>query len=252
MKFNILVFLILLLGLTCYSQDRDFRIFFHDKNTIKPKLDSIDFESFNRIRKIGISSGPLIQSIYLPEEINRAADSIWKADELYRGQHALHMDSLVRLMKQNYPSAFYEKGACLILNGFDKKIELCKHKSDNMKASTSYEFKDYTNNYFVIEKSGFESWEFILFNPQTRNYKFFEHEPHFMNDSIAFCSDNYYGEGGFQLMHLAGKFYFGFESYSWELEECYRIEKVFYLSFRSNFNRDIKSKYIKINFNKCF
>jgi len=250
MKHLILVILILFLGFTCYSQDRDFRIYLDENNTIKPELDSIDFESFNRIRKIGISSGPLIQSIYL-QEINRAADSIWKANELNKGMNASRIDSVVRLMKQNYPSAFYENGACLILNGFDQKIELCKHKSDNMKASTSYEFKDYTNNYFVIEKSGFESWEFLLFNPQTRNYKFFEHVPHFMNDSIAFCSNNYYGEGGFQLMHMAGKFYFGFES-NWELEECYRIEKVFYLSFRSNFKQYLNPKYIKIDFNECF
>jgi hypothetical protein len=252
MKFSIQVILILFLGFTCYSQNRDFKIYFHKNNSIKPKLDSIDFESFNRIRRIGISSGPLIQSIYLPDEINRAADSIWKANKVNKGKNAYRMDSLVRLTKQNYPSAFYEKGTCLILNGSDQKIEICKHKSDNMKASTFYEFKDYTNNYFVIEKSGFESWEFILFNPQTRNYKYIEHKPCFMNDSIAYCSDNYYGEGGFEIMHMFGKFYFGFESYNWELEECYRVDKVFYLSFRSNYNRNMKPKYVRINFNKCF
>jgi hypothetical protein len=252
MKFSIQIILIFFFGFSCYSQDHDFRIYFHKNNTIEPKLDSIDFKSFNSIRSIGISSGPLSQSSYLPDEINRAADSICKANELNKGKNAYRMDSLVRLMKQNYPSAFYEKDSCLILNGLDQKIELCKHKSNNMKASTSYEFKDYTNNSFVIEKSGFESCEFILFNPQTKNYNLFEHEPRFMNDSIAFCSGNYYGLGGFQLIHIAGKFYFGFETYNWELQECYSVEKIFYLSFRPTFNREMDPKYIKINFNKCF
>lgn len=252
MKFSFQVLLILFFGFTCYSQDRAFKIYFHENNTIKPKIDSIDYVNFIRIRRIGISSGPLIQSIYLPDDINRAADSIWKAFELNKGLNASRMDSLVRLMKENYPSAFYEKDSCLILNGSDRIIEICKHRSDNMKAETSYEFKDYIRDYFVTVKTGYESWEYILFNPQTRNYKYFEHNPYFMNDSIAYCSDNYYGEGGFQIMHLFGKFYFGFESYNWELEECYRVDKVFYLSFRSNFNRNMEPKYIKINFNKCF
>lgn len=239
-----------LLTTSGFSQNWDFIITLHENNTIKPKIDSIDFESFKKIRKTGISSGPLAQSIYFSNEQNQAVGSIWKTIEQNKSQNALRIDSLVRLLKNKYASSFSEKDSCLILNGFDKKIEICNNKNSNDNtAFTSYQFKDYQKQYLVIEKNGYEQWEYILFNPRTRNYKYLEHTPYFMNDSIVYCSDNYYSEGGFQIMHLTDKPYFGFESYNWELEECYRVEKVFYISFRSNFNRNIKPKYLKINFN---
>jgi hypothetical protein len=251
MKSFSLLLICVLLTTSCFSQNRDFIITLHKNNNIKPKIDSIDFESFNKIRKTGISSGPIAQSIYFSYEQNKAADSIWKTIEQNKRQNALHLDSLVRLLKNNYASSFREKDSCLILNGFDKKIEICNNKNsiDNT-TLTYYEFKDYQKDYLVIVKNGYEQWEYILFNPRTRNYKYLEHSPYFMNDSIVYCSDNYYGEGGFQIMHLTGKPYFGFESYDWELEECYRVGKVFYISFRSNFNRNIKPKYLKFNFNE--
>jgi len=240
-----------LLTTSCFSQNRDFIITMHENSNIEPKIDSIDFESFKKIRKTGISSGPLAQSIYFSDEQNQATDSIWKTIEQNKRQNALRIDSLVSLLKNNYVSSFHEKDSCLILNGFDKKIEICNNKNSNDNTTfTSYEFKDYQKDYLVIEKNGYEQREYLLFNPQTRNYKYLAHTPFFMNDSIVYCSDNYYGEGGFQIMHLTGKTYFGFESYNWELEECYRVEKVFYISFRSNFNQNIKPKILKFNFNK--
>jgi len=252
MKSCLLLLLSALLAFSCFSQDRDFIISLHDNNTIKPKIDSIDVESFIKIRKIGISSGPLSQSIYFSDEQNRAADSIWKTIEQNRKQNALHMDSIVRLMKKKYASSFLEEDSCLILNGFDRKIEICKRNRAGDANWSSYEFKDFQKDYLVIEKDGYEQWVYILFNPRTRNYKYLEYPPYFMNDSIAYCSDNYYGEGGFQILQLTGKSYFGFESYNWELEECYKVDKVFYLSFRSSICRNMKPKYLKINFNKIF
>lgn len=250
MKPAALLILFLSVGLACFSQSNEFEIYFHNDNTIKPKIDTIDAESFFRIRRVGVSSGPVIQSIYLPEEINRAADSIWKSNKLNKEKKRQQIDSIVRVMKEKYPSAFNEDDSCLILNCSDKKIELCHHKSANIKAQTSYSFIDFEKNYLIIEKSGYESWEYILFNPQTRNYAYFEFPPFFINDSIAYCSDNYYGSGGFQIRHLSGKFYFGFGSDSWELEECYRIDKVFYFSFRLSYTS--KAKYLRIDFNDCF
>jgi hypothetical protein len=252
MKYSLPLLLLLFSWFTCYSQDRDFSLYFHEKNTIKPGIDSIDSVSFFKIRRTGIRSGPVIQSIYLPDEINRAADSTWKANESNKKQKTSRMDSIVRLMKEKYPSAFQEKDSCLILNGSDQKIKICRSRCGDMKEMTYYEYKDYIRDYLLIEQCGYESWIYLLFNPKTRNYKYFEHTPYFINNSIAYCSDNYYGEGGFQIIHMLGKFYFGFETYSWELEECYRIDKVFYPSFRSNYNQNLKPKYITINFTKCF
>lgn len=224
----------------------------HPQNTLHPGIESMDYESFNAIRKTSISSSPLAQSIYFPDELNRKADSISKTLRNNRVQDSLRLDSIVSWLKTTYTSAVIETDTCLILTGFDKKIELCKRNGPDEKDWSSYEFRDYQRDYIVIGKYGYEIWEYIVFNPKTGNYRFLEHSPLFLDDSIVFCSDNYYGEGGFQIMQLTGKAYFGFESYGWELEECYRVNKMFYFSFRSNKDRSLKPRYLTINFDTYF
>jgi hypothetical protein len=253
MKSRLLLFISTILMLSCFSQQRDFTISFHEKNTFKPNIDSIGFEAFVKIRKTGIRSGPLTQSIYFSDEQNREADSTWKTIDLNKRQQDLHMDSLVRILKKNYAKAFFEKDSCLIINGIDNKIVICNNRNRKDDLSwTSFKYLDYQKGYLIIQKEGNERWEYILFNPRTRNYKYFEHPPCFLNDSIVYCSANYYGEGGFQIMQLTGKSYFGFETYNWVLEECYRIDKVFYFSFRSNFRPNMTPKYFCIDVSKYF
>lgn len=204
-----MLLLISLTGFACYSQDNESYYYFPEKNTISPVIDSIDYESFSSIRKIGIKSAPYCTSIYLPEEINRATDSIWKAEAKNKEKNIKRVDSIVRSLKEKHPSTFYEKDSCLFLNSTDSVVKICIWNNPGSRENTSYRFVDYEHNYLVIEKSGYEFWQYILFNPKTRNYKVFLHEPTFINDSIAYCSANYYGSGDFQIMHLSGISYFG-------------------------------------------
>jgi hypothetical protein len=71
-----------------------------------------------------------------------------------------------------------------------------------------------------------------------------------VNDSIIYTSGNYYSEGGFQFMQITGDLYFGFETYNWELRECYRVNNVFYFYFKSNLSQAERPVYLKIRFEK--
>lgn len=233
-------------GIACYSQDNGLEIIPDEENTINPKIEYIDYEAFVKIRKIGINSAPPFQSIYSTSEMNRAADSLMKVQVINKEKNSSLADSIFKLMKVKYPTSIYEKDCCLVLNGYDRKIEICRIR--RYEDTISYGFLNYERNYLVIKKMGYEYWQIILFNPQTGNYNFLKHEPHFFNDSIVYCSDNNFGSGEFQVIDITGKLHYGIQSY-WSIEECYRVGKVFYLSFQLNL---AQKKYIKIDFNEYF
>jgi hypothetical protein len=242
---------LLLLGFFFYqdsfSQRLDFKISFHHENTFIPKIDTIDYQSFEKIKAIGFQSVPLSATP------GQNIDSLVEAIDYTIRQNEIRMDSVVKVLKHKYSAALQQKDSCLTLNGIDNQILICNNRNQNdNQAWSSYKFSDYQKGYIVVEHDGYEQWEYVLFNPKTRIYKSAHYSPVFVNDSIIYTSGNYYSEGGFQYMQLTSNLYFGFESYDWELRECYRVKNVFYFYFKSNRHDKECYKYLKIDFEKVF
>jgi hypothetical protein len=226
-----------------FSQRRDFTVSFHHENTFTPKIDTIDYQRFEKIKAIGFQSVPLSATLV------QNFDSIAKAIDYAIRQNEYRMDSIFKDLKLEYPEAFQQKDSCLTLNGTDKQLLICNNRNQNdIQAWSVYSFSDYTKGYLVVEHNGYEQWEYVLFNPETRIYKVAHYPPVFLNDSIFYTSGNYYSEGGFQYMQTNSNLYFGFETYDWELLECYRVKNVFYFHFKSNISQIERPKYLMVTF----
>jgi len=243
--------LLLLLGFFMYqksfSQQGDFAISFDHENTFVPKIDTIDVQCFGKIRPIGF------QSIPPSAKPGQDVDSLVKAFDKSRRDNKIRMDSVFKILKNKYPEAFQETDSCLTLNGKEKQILICNNRDQHdIQNWSEYNFSDYQKGYLVVEKDGYEQWEYILFNPKTKVLKSVSNAPVFINNSIIYTSGNYYSEGGFQYIQLTGDLYFGFETYGWELRECYRVKNVFYFYFKSNRLDKEQDKYIRIDFGKNF
>jgi len=221
---------------SAYSQYEDFKLSFDSHNTIKPIIHSIDYEYFTQVKKIGFKS--------MPEVVQQCDnwDSLISVDEIELMRHKIRMDSVFNVLQLKYPQAFLQMNSCLSLFCTDTTFKICNQKEDNIKSETSYRFVDYQYGYLIVEHTGYEQWEFVLFNPKSRVLKLTNNLPYFANDSIVSSSGNYSGDGNFQLMQTNGNLYFGFESYDWEINECYRINKKFYLILYANLATKTESK----------
>ena len=245
MKYIVLILLGFFLYQKSFSQQGDFRISLHHENTFTPKIDTIDDLCFEKIRSIGF------QSIPLSAKPGQNGDSLVKAFDKSRRDNKIRMDSVFKILKNKYPEAFQETDSCLILTGKEKQLLICNNRDQHdIQNRSEYNFSDYRKGYLVVEKDGYEQWEYVLFNPKTRVHKSVHYPPVFINNSIIYTSGNYYSEGGFQYIQLTGDLYFGFETYGWELRECYRVKNVFYFYFKSNRLNKEKDKYIRIDFGK--
>jgi len=243
LKFHSLVFLGIVYPLICFPGD--FKLTFQIENTVKPKIDTIDIETFKK----SITNG--IQSVFQPWTDTRSIDSIELVYKTKERKNRIRMDSIMNVLSKKYSKSIRRTDTCLILYGIDKIISLCTRVQGDEKSHTSYEIIDYQNGYLVVDEIGWESKHYILFNLDTRNYSYLNRNPFFINNSIAYCSDNYYGVGEFQLISLKdNSIYFGMFC-DWEIRACYKVKSTFYLQF-SNHDKAGTSRFIKVDFKAIF
>jgi hypothetical protein len=243
MKKSLLYLILLFLTHLSFSQDFEFHLTLNINNTIRPEVDTISPDFFKSIKKEGF------QSIIEPSENNTNDKTLSKKNL----QNKKHMDSLVKVLIHKYPKSIILKDSCLILNGTDTTITACIRVETENQSSSTYTIRDYSKGYLIIYHSVSEDKEYILYNPQNRSYSFIADYPYFINDSIIYSTDNLFSEGQFQLLSLKrDNSFFSFISSYWEMEECYRVGKIFYISFKSTKLVPAKWKYIKIDFNAVF
>ena len=243
MKYIYLLLFSFLLITESFAQRWAFELSFHHENNFSPKIDTIDYQIFERIKAIGF------QSMEVSATSGQNIDSLIEVVAYKRKKNEIRMDSIFKCLKQEYPEAFQQKDSCLTLNGIDKQVLICNNRDQNdTQAWSAYSFFDYQKGYLVVGHVGYEVWKYILFNPKTRINKTANYPPIFVNDSIFYTSGNYYNDGGFQYMQITSNLYFGFETYYWYLYECYRVNNEFYFHFKSNISETEKPKYLKITF----
>jgi len=227
----------------CNSQD--FNFWLDTKNTIKPKIDTISLKYFKK----AISNG--IQSVERPWPNTNNIDSIKNVYETKEKLNEIRMDSIVKSLSKKLSNSFYHTDTTLVLFGVDSTIMVNKRSIYGDQEGTNFKIVDFKNGYLVIYQIGYEWWNYILFNPKTRNFQTILDEPYFINNEIIYSSGNYYGEGQFQLKGLKDKnIYFGLFC-SWEIKECYRVKNVFYLFF-SKGGWSKEKIFMKIDFQQIF
>jgi hypothetical protein len=232
----------------CFSQENDIKFSFSERNRLNPIIDTISQKQFVSIRKNGI------QSIPQPWIKYQNLDSLNRVYKDNEGKNTLKMDSLFRKIRLKYSNSFSQTDSCLILKAIDTLITICNYQNDSLfQHWSTYKLKDFYKGYLIFLETGYESWDYILFNPKTKKYCFISDYPYFINDTIIYSSGSYYGDGQFELFCLKNdKLYFRFDTFNWEMEECYRLNRVFYIALKSMKTLPYKVKYIKVDFNGLF
>ncbi len=154
-------------------------------------------------------------------------------------------DFVLKSKATAYPESIQLNDSCCILTGLDKTIRLCKKRPENDRKWSNFSLYDVTNDYLIFIESGYEWWDFIAFNPLTKEYFFTQHIPIFINENIIYSYGNYYAEGQFQIFDRKYKKYYGFDTFNWELSKLYIEDSVFYIELTSNKSFKEK-KYLKL------
>ncbi len=159
----------------------------------------------------------------------------------------INWDSILKLKAMEFPESISLTDSCAILNGFNKKIQLCQRRPPNERQWTDFKLFDIKNDYLTFNKSGYEWWNIISFNPSTRKYYSTFHLPVFINSDLVYSYGNYYAEGQFQIIDNKNNRYFGFETFNWELTKLYKIDTLFYIELINNKSRS-KKRYLRLTY----
>ena len=165
-------------------------------------------------------------------KIDTISKELFNKAKVFRYQeHHINKDSLLRSKLKEFPDRIVLADSCLILKAVDKDIRLCRRAPNDEKAWTGFEAYGFTNGYFTVMESGWESWAYISFNPTTRKYFYTSNEPIFLRQGLAYAYGNYYAEGQFQIVDVDKDRHFGFETFNWELTAFYQEGTKFFIEF---------------------
>ncbi len=196
----------------------DFNLKVLEKSNILVKVDTIDQDIFSK----SLKKNPL------PDYFIKDSDSILKLI-LFKHKDVLTLND-----------------TCLVFKTTNKEKKLCKYTSQTaFKNYKDFKLIGQKSNYLIFENIGYEWWEFFCYNPKTKKSFTTMDAPLFISKNLVFSYGNYYLEGQFEILDLDMNKYYGFITYNWELIELNRINKSFYLKFKSN-DEENDNRFIKI------
>lgn len=219
MKLIINLFLLIFIKTLAIGQaENKFHLSINEESNLKVKIDTINKELFNNLKV----SRPM------PDYYTKNSDSLLK----------------VTLIK--YSNVLTYIDTCLVFSVKKGKLSLCKYIPEPYsKNQMDFRLSGLESDYLVFEKSGYEWWEYLSFNPITKTYFYTSKYPHFISKNLVFSYGNYYGEGQFEIFDIRENTRFSFDSFNWQLVKLYRLDNEFYLEFGSNISIS-ENKYIKI------
>ncbi|TGV01480.1 hypothetical protein [Flavivirga rizhaonensis] len=159
----------------------------------------------------------------------------------------INQDSILKSKAITYPESITMSDFCYILKGIDKNIELCKRRLSDDRQWTDFEFCFTENNYLIFKEIGYESWNYIVYNPQTRLYSFTSGIPIFIDKDLFYSYGNRYIEGMFELVDIKNNKSYRIDTFNWELKNLYKINTTFHLELVSNDSYH-EHKYLSISY----
>jgi hypothetical protein len=198
----------------------------YDKTNIPFEIDTIDSLEYYHLRPLGFQI--------------QLEDSTWW-DENFK----VREDSVNYRLKKDFPESFKFEDSCLTLLGTDTSVKVCHFPDKDASEQQNFWIRTFDRNFLEIICHGYESREFILFNPRTQILKSFYSAPVFINDSIVCAAGMLYGFAAFEVCKLTGSSYFGFEPYD-DILECYSVNDRFYFQLHSTNRAPSKKNYLSV------
>lgn len=169
-----------------------------------------------------------------------------KTKPLIYQENQIDSDSLLRSISTKFPKNIIRKDSCLVLIGENSPIEICITKPKDEKSWGGFRAYNFINGYLILSIVGYESEEYLCFNPISKKYFYSTNVPIFINNEIVYSYGNYYGDGQFQIFDLEKNIFFGFELFDWELTKFYKEGSQFYFELVSRFKKT--KKYLKLDY----
>ncbi len=169
-----------------------------------------------------------------------------KTKPLIYQETEIDSDSLLESMTAKFPKNIIRKDSCLILKGNDQLLTICTTKPLDIKQWGGFMAYNFTNGFLILHLVGYESEEYLSYNPVSQKYFYTSNVPIFQSNEIVYAYGNYYRDGQFQIFDLEKNKYFGFELFDWELTKFYKEGSQFYLELVSRFTRT--KKYLRLDY----
>ncbi len=198
----------------------------YDKTNLSFEIDTIDSLEYYHLRPLGFQI--------------KLEDSTWW-DYNYKARE----DSVNKKLKKDFPKSFKFEDSCLTLLGTDTSIRVCHFPDKDASEQQNFWVRTFDRNFLEVISHGYESREFILFNPRTQILKSFYSAPVFINDSIVCAAGMLFGFGAFEVCKLTGSSYFGFEPYD-DILECYNVGDRFYFMLYPDHQARPKKNYLTV------
>lgn len=169
-----------------------------------------------------------------------------KTKPLIYKENQIDSDSLLEAITAKFPKNIIRKDSCLILKGNDKLLTICTTKPLDIKQWGGFNAYNFVNGFLILQLMGYESEEYLSYNPDSQKYFYTHNVPTFLNNEIVYAYGNYYLDGQFQIFDLEKNKYFGFEFFDWELTKFYKEGSQFYLELVSRFTKT--KKYLRLDY----
>jgi hypothetical protein len=212
--FTVLIFL--LPAISVQAQSRyPFRVHVTENSTWKLTLDTITATEFGKTKGL------------LPQ--NRKTNS----------------DSLLNMLAKQYPQAITLADSCCTLHARDTVLQVClKRPPANDRLWTGFKAIGIEQGFLLLGHFGYESWGYMGFNPETRQYFLLPDEPRFIGTEFVYSAGNYYMEGQFQIWNLKTNKMYAFFLYNWELTASYHNENSIFFELKSG----TEKKYLRLRY----
>lgn len=169
-----------------------------------------------------------------------------KTKPLIYQENQIDSDSLLKSLTTKFPKNIIRKDSCVILTGNDKLLTICTTKPLDTKQWGGFTAYNFINGYLILQLIGYESVEYLSYNPVSQKYFYTSNVPIFLNNEIVYAYGNYYLDGQFQIFDLEKNKYFGFELFDWELTKFFKEGSQFYFELVSRFKKT--EKYLKLDY----
>jgi hypothetical protein len=202
MRLLTLFFVLLIVELSCTSKQNENGSNQLESDTITINDNSVAAHNCNLIKRTDTVNSTMIVLSIEKEEFKRLANlHLRKVDQL----KYLDSDSLETIYQRSFPKIFSLEDSSYSFKSWQGDDIKVRKNISNDKDYEDYKFVNVKCGKVVIYTSAYESWGFLVVDPETGVSSATLGIPNFIDCSVYYSTSNYYGEEEISIVDMKNK-----------------------------------------------